>query len=204
MATSSLKYKKLLRKLFPQGWAWASKGVDSTDLKKLIDSLAIEPCRVEDAANDFINDVYPDTTVDLLEDWERVLNLPDECDLTENPTISERQTRVTQVLTTRGGQNAEFFITLAGQFGFDVDLIDIQDYIPFRAGEARAGDSLTNGDWIYTFTVSAPVSLAGLKRFRASEGVAGDRLLDASNPTLECLLQKHKPAHTIVLFSFKE
>ena len=203
MAATSLKYKKLLRKLLPTGWAWQAKSITDSDLKNLIDSLATEPCRVENAAFEFINDVYPDTTVDLLEDWERVLNLPDECDPATGQTITERQTRVVQVLTTRGGQNADFFITLAGQFGFDVSLIDIVDHVPFRAGQARAGDALTNGDWIFAFTVIAPLSLAATKFFRASEGRAGDRLLDASNPTLQCLLQKHKPAHTIVLFSFK-
>ena len=200
MASTGLKYKKLLRKLFPQGWAWQSKSIDDSDLKDLFDSLSVEPCRVEDAAFSFINDVYPNTTVDLLEDWERLLALPDESDPDTHQTIPERQQRVVQVLTTRGGQNAAFFIELAGNFGFDTSLIEIQDYVPFTAG-SRAGDALTNGDWIFAFKVIAPLSEASVKRFRAGSR-AGERLLDASNLTLQCLLNKHKPAHRIVLFSF--
>ena len=202
MATSSLKYKKLLRKLFPSGAAWQSKFLESSELKKLINSLAIEPCRIEDAGWAFLNDVYPDTTVDLLPDWERLLRLPDECDLETEKTIEERQQRVLQVLTSRGGQSPNFYINLAQQFGFDIGVIDVIDHTPFRAGIARAGERLTNGDWLYTFTIEVPADAGGLTRFRASQSTVGDRLLNASNPTLECLIQKHKPAHTIALFAF--
>lgn len=203
MAASGLKYKKLLRKLFPNGWAWQAKSLNDSELKALIDSLSVEPCRVEDAAFDFINDVYPDTSVDLLEDWERLLALPDECDPATDQTITERQTRVVQVLTTSGGQNVQFFKDLVENFGFDPDDIEVVDHRPFRVGQARVGDALTNGDWIFAFTVIAPLSVSSIKFLRTGEGRVGDRLLDASNQTLECLLQKHKPAHTIVLFSFK-
>lgn len=202
MAVSSLKYKKLLRKLLPQGWAWQSKSIDESDLKDLVDALSIESCRVEDAAFSFVKDVFPDTSVELLPDWERVLALPDECDPATFQTVEERQNRVVQVLTTSGGQNAEFFKDLAGRFGFDVDEIEVVDHVPFRAGQARAGDALTNGDWIFTFTIVAPLALGNITYFRAGSK-AGDRLLTATNATLQCLLQKHKPAHTIVLFSFK-
>lgn len=202
MAASSLKYKKLLRKLLPQGWAWRAKHTEGSDLKKLTDALAIEACRGEDAAFIFVEDIYPDTTTDFLEDWERILNLPDECDPDEDQTIAERRERVVQVLTTRGGQNEAFYKELASRFGFDVNDIEIIDHVPFRAGQARAGDALTNGDWIFAFTVILPVSIGNLNYFRAGDR-AGERLLTASNATLECLMQKHKPAHTIVLFSFK-
>lgn len=204
MATSNLKYFKLLRKLFPKGWAWNAKRLDDTTLKKLISSLSFEPCRIEEEAIKFLNDVYPNTTTDLLEDWERVLSLPDECDLDLDKTVTERQERVMQVLTSRGGQSPNFFINLAAQFGFDIGVIDVIDHTPFRAGIARVGDRLTNGSWLYTFTIEIPADAGGLKRFKASEGRAGDVLLAASNPTLECLIQKHKPAHTIALFAFIE
>ncbi|MBE9542508.1 MAG: DUF2313 domain-containing protein [Proteobacteria bacterium] len=202
MATTSLKYRKLLRKLLPGGWAWQAKSITDTDFNNLVNALSEEPCRVEAAAFALVDDVYPDASIDLLPDWERVLNLPDECDPDTVQTIAQRQNRVVQVLTTTGGQNAAFFLELAARFGFDPNEIEVNDHVPFRAGQARAGDAITNGDWIFAFTVSAPVSLGNLTYFRAGSK-AGDRLLTATNATLECLLQKHKPAHTIVLFSFK-
>ena len=204
MATSGLileKYRKIIRDLFPRGFAWESKNEKNTTLRKLIDSLGFEPCRIEEAASAFIDDVFPDTTTNLLEDWERLLNLPDECEPSpENLTIEERRQRVIQVLTTLGGQNVDFFQTLVSNFGLDIDVIDVEDQPPFRAGQGRAGDRLTNGNWRYAFIVTAPVENAEV--FRAGQSRAGDRLRSFSNPTIQCLINKHKPAHTIAIFRF--
>ena len=195
-----LKYFRLIKKLFPTGWAWDAKDDKSTDMSKLLNSLAYEPCRVDDRALELINEVFPDTTLELLTDWERFLGLPDECDPDGATTIQERRNRVIQVLTTEGGQNADYFKRLAANFGFDIDVIEVSDQPPFRAGQGRAGDKLTNGDWRYTFIIEAPSD--SIIRFRAGQSSAGDPLLKVSNEVLECLIQRDKPAHTIALFSF--
>lgn len=204
MAGTSLKlekYKKLLTDLFPGGIAWEGKFDKSTNIKKLIDSLSIEACRVDDDGVAFIDNVFPDTTTTLIDDWERLLNLPDECEPEpENLTLSQRRQRVIQVLTTKGGQNVAFYERLVSNFGINIDVIDVQDQPPFRAGRARAGDRLTNGDWRYAFIVTAPVETATV--FRAGIGRAGDRLRNFENNTIQCLINKHKPAHTIAIFAF--
>ncbi len=204
MANSSVKeqrYQKLLKKLFPQGWAWQRKSDSDSTMSKLLDSLALEYCRVDDRGLDLINEVDPNTTFELLEDWERLLGLPDECTpIDEFLTLQERRQRVLQVLTTRGGQNAEFYKTLASNFGFDIGVLEVKDNPPFRAGIGRAGDALTNGLWRYAFIIEAPSD--SIIKFRAGLSRAGDPLLKVSNATLECLIQKHKPAHTIAIFTF--
>ncbi len=112
----------------------------------------------------------------------------------------ERRQRVLQVLTTRGGQNEAFYKQLASNFGYDIDVVGVEDQPPFRAGYGRAGDKLTNGDWRYTFIIEAPSD--AFVRFRAGQSAAGEPLLKVQNEVLECLMEKHKPAHAIVLFSF--
>ena len=195
------KYRKIIKDLFPRGAAWKLKNEEGSSFRKLLDSLGYEPCRVDEAALAFIDDVFPDTTTDLLTDWERLLNLPDECEQNpENLSIQERRDRIIQVLTTQGGQNIDFYKRLVASFGIDIDVIDVADQPPFRAGQGRAGDRLTNGNWRYAFIVSAPIASATV--FRAGLGRAGDPLRSFSNPTIECLINKHKPAHTIALFSF--
>jgi len=201
MAHSGLnKYKDLLRGLLPKGWAWEAKGNPESVFYKLIESLANEFARLDERGDQFINDLYPDNTLLMLEDWERLLGLPDECDPGTATTIQERRNRIIQLLTTRGGQNKDFFKTLAANFGYDIGVIDVSDQPPFRAGQGRAGDRLTNGTWRYAFVVTAPAD--SVVRFRAGQSRAGDRLLVVQNDTLECLLNKYKPAHSIVLFSF--
>lgn len=202
MATTSLKrYSKLFRKLLPQGWAWQRKHDTDSNLYKLSSSLSVEFCRVEDRSRDLLNEVDPQTTSEMLEDWERLLALPDECSPTDEVlTEQERRDRVVQVLTTRGGQNEAFYRTLASNFGYDIDVITVSDQPPFRAGQGRAGDRLTNGSWRYAFVITAPAD--SVERFRAGQNRAGDPLLSVENEVLECLMEKHKPAHAVAIFSF--
>lgn len=203
MATTSIKQKRytnLFKKLMPQGWAWQRKYDIDSNLTKLSESLSPEYCRVDDRALDLLNEADPQTTLEMLPDWERLLGLPDECSPDEVLSIQERRNRVMQVLTTRGGQNADFYQKLASNFGFDVDVIEVSDQPPFRAGQGRAGDRLTNGEWRYAFIISAPAD--SVVRFRAGQSQAGDPLLSVQNDVLECLMEKHKPAHAVVIFSF--
>lgn len=202
MATSTLraKYSKLIRKLFPRGWAWSRINESDSNLYRTLDALSVEFCRVDERARALVNEVDPTSTFELLEDWERLLGLPDSCDPEEDKTIQERRTRVLQVLTTRGGQNEQFYKELASNFGFDVDVISAEDQPPFTAGHSSAGDRLTNGNWRYAFVIKAPAEF--LIKFRAGQGTAGQPLVKIGNDTLQCLMEKHKPAHTIVLFSF--
>lgn len=204
MAASGLnekRYSKLFRKLLPQGWAWDRKGDTDSTLYQLSSSLSLEFCRVEDRSQELLNEADPQTTLEMLSDWEALLGLPDECSPTdENLSIQERRNRVIQVLTTRGGQNEEFYRNLASNFGYDIDVITVSDQPPFRAGEARAGDRLTNGSWRYAFIIAAPAD--SVVRFRAGQSQAGDPLLSVQNDVLECLIEKHKPAHAVAIFSF--
>lgn len=195
------KYRKALTKLFPRGKAWESLESPDTNLYKLLESYSTEICRIDDRAKALIEEVDPRTTVELLTDWERLLGLPDECDNVVDPTQQERRNRVLQVLTTRGGQNEQFYKDMASNFGIDAELISAEDQPPFTAG-SRAGDRLTNGLWRYAFTVVSPADF--LIKFRAGQGSAGDPLVKVGNDTLQCLIEKHKPAHTIALFSFGE
>lgn len=200
-ATLTAEYRKALTKLFPRGKAWESLESPDANLFKLLGSYSTELCRIDDRAKALIEEVDPRTTVELLVDWERLLGLPDECDNAIDQTQQERRNRVIQVLTTEGGQNEQFYKDLASNFGIDADIISAEDQPPFTAG-SRAGDRLTNGLWRYAFIVVAPSDF--LTRFRAGQGSAGDPLVKVGNDTLQCLIEKHKPAHTIALFSFGE
>lgn len=202
MATPSLvsRYARLLKNLMPTGWFWESKNRKGSNLSKLLNSMAEEYARIEERAYDLIKESNPSTTFELLPDWERVFGLPDECAPDETLTLQQRRQRILQLLTTRGGQNKAFYQTLASQFGFDVDVIEVSDQPPFRAGYGRAGDRLTNGLWRYAFIIQAPAD--SIVRFRAGISTAGERLLLVQNSTLQCLIEKYKPAHAVAIFTF--
>lgn len=190
-----------MRSLFPRGWAWIRINDSDSNLRALSDSLGVEPCRIEERAIEFVDEVFPDTSCEMLPDWERLLGLPDDCESEpQNLTKNQRRERVIQVLTMIGAQNIAFYKQLVSNFGLDPDEISIEDVEDFRVGRSRVGDRLTNGDWRFAFIIRAPATAAF--RFRSGVNRVGERLQDASNETLECLINKHKPAHTIAIFTF--
>lgn len=203
MASASIKarYSKLLKRLFPRGWAWNfEKG---TKLSTLTDSLSTEYCRAEERALEFLEEVDPRTTFELLPDWERLLKIPDECtpDPEDLGSLFERRVRVLQKLTTGGGQDPAFYQLIAQQLGYDAEIIDIENFDSFKVGRARVGDALTNGaDWAFTWLVRAPAELE--RFFRVGQSSVGERLVLRDNETLRCVIEKFKPAHTTVIFSF--
>ena len=76
----------------------------------------------------------------------------------------------------------------------------ITEFLPFRAGRSTAGDALSNGDWIYAFTVHAAGEI--MRRFCAGRSTAGEKLRDWGEGPLECIINKYKPAHAVALFAY--
>lgn len=214
MANPSLvaKYKEIIRRLFPRGKAW--NNILDYDFGGLVSGLAEESARIEERGFDFLKEMDPSQTFEMIDNWERLLGIPDECTPTEGdpPTLYQRRVRILQKLTTGGGQSRDFFKLIAQQLGYDTDVLDVINFKDFRAGEGRAGDRISNstdsnGDigasgWAYTFAVKAPASLS--RKFLAGQGRAGDRLVLVENETLECVIRKFAPAHVTVLFFYDE
>lgn len=202
----TVKYRELIRRLFPQGWAW--RIYRDSVFFDLIEALSFEPARIEERGFDFLDEMDPNTTFEMLDNWERLLGIPDECTPDDYaPSLLERRVRVLQKLTTGGGQNEAFYILIAQQLGYDIDVIDLEEFSNFLAGHSRAGDRLSNASsggnptgWPFTWQINAPASLS--RRFRAGQSTAGERLVIYENETLECVIRRFAPAHTTVLFSF--
>lgn len=211
MANSRLveKYSSLYRSLFPKGWAWLFTPLNP--LTKLIEGLSEEPARIEERAFDFLDELDPNFTFEMLDNWERLLGIPDECTPEDSdPSIFERRVRILQKLTTGGGQSLAFYKLIAQQLGYDADIIDVVNFKDFRVGTARVGDAINNGTdpdgeaggsgWTYTFQVKAPAAL--VRPFRVGQSTVGERLVRTENATLECVIRKFAPAHVTVLFSY--
>lgn len=212
MANPSLveRYKELIKGLFPRGWAWNQNQEGS--FAGFISGLATEAAELEERGFKFLDEMDPNQTFEMLDNWERFLGIPDECTpATYNPSLSERRQRILQKLTTGGGQSKGFFQLIIQQLGYNTSILDVVNFKDFRAGEGRAGDRISNSTtpgggtgaagWAYAFAIVAPATLS--REFRAGQGVAGDRLKLVNNETLECVVKKFAPAHTTVLFFYE-
>ena len=154
-------------------------------LTRLLQCFANELSRIEADAWRLLNETDPGVAVDLLEDWERVLGLPESCFVDRELTIDERQ-RQAHVKLFQAAQTAtrQFYIDYAASLGFTIT-VETEDLstAPRRMGVARMGFERmggSSGDSIFQITIHP--------------GGASD------NDFLKCSLNKVKPAHTIITY----
>jgi uncharacterized protein YmfQ (DUF2313 family) len=170
-------YKKQLQSLLPPGVLWQSQ-VDSA-FANLLDALAEELARIDARAENLLLEAYPDTSVELLPDWERVAGLPHAC-TGELSTLQQRHNALMGVLTIERSLSRAFFINIAARMGFTITITELPNFV---------------------WQINAALDVNAVY-FRASVSVAGDPLVQSLNNLLECVMQALKPAHTSVTFNY--
>jgi uncharacterized protein YmfQ (DUF2313 family) len=188
-------YAQVLADLLPRGWAWPRD--PQTVLMRVFAGLAVEYSRVNVRDCDLLAESYPGTAFETLPDWERITGLPDECLPAGDDNLQRRRAAVLFKLAARGGASKEYFIWIASILGFEITITEFQ---PFRAGRNRAGDRVYGEDWNYVWRVNAYDYTFVF--FRAGRSTASNRLREWGNAILECVLNRLKPAHTILLFGY--
>jgi uncharacterized protein YmfQ (DUF2313 family) len=187
-------YARQLRRLFLPGQAFADE--PQSTLTKSFEAMAEELARIDGRAGQLLAEWDPQTAFELLDDWERVLGLPDDC--VQGPqTLEERRAAVLNKLTLIGGQTKEFYVKIAAKLGV---IVTCRDFAEFRAGFSAAGDPVSNGDWVHAVEIAAPE--VSVQLFRAGRSTAGDSLATWGNEKLECALNDQAPAHAIMVFTY--
>lgn len=190
-------YTQQLMALLPRGQAWPRQA--GTLLHRLLSAIGIEFARIDARADDIVNEADARTTLEMMQDWERVLGLPDECTGPAD-TLQDRRNRVVQKLTTIGGQSKAFFIELAAALGYD---IEITEFRPFICGLSHCGENLNGGhDCRFNWRVTVPGPRA--TRFRTGSSQCGEKLLTIAHAEdLECVMSRLKPAHSNLIFDYQ-
>ncbi|KVF22953.1 YmfQ family protein [Burkholderia cepacia] len=183
-----------IQALLPRGQVWP-RDQDAVQTKALA-GLAPSYERNTSRANYLLVDAFPETTYELLPEWELTLGLPDPC-AGESPTIQQRRAQVVARFANSGGQSAAYYIGFAAQLGYG---ITITNFAPFRCGQSTCGQQLGNTDWFFAWRVNAPP--ATVVRFAAGQSTAGEALGSWNNTVLECEIRALAPAHTIVSFAY--
>lgn len=184
--------------LLPPGDIW--KGRVRTLLGRLLFALTRGPAEAEERAKDLLLEADPRTASELLDEWERVLGLPDDC-LPAPQSEAERRALIVSRAIGPGGNTPRFFIDLAAAIGIPIT-VEEGRATPARVGQARIGDRLLGELPDLVWTVFAP----NTPESRARVGTAriGDRLSTSGNDLLECVLSRHVPAHTLLQFRYVE
>lgn len=203
----SSAYLRALQNLLPRGIAWTRR--NDAKLTKLLQGFADELARVDLKICELLEDFDPRTT-SKLEDWERVLGLPDDC-AEEGQTITFRRNRIiSKLVSPINGQNVQFYIDFADLFGVTLTTSDFGNYQAFVVGRGTVGSvfpdgssdppqRLTNGTWPYWVTIDAPAGVC--ENFKVGS-VVGERLADCNDDEFECIFNALKPAHVEFDFNF--
>lgn len=194
MALSESDYLQQLQALLPLGAAWTRD--DDAALTRYLAAQAKELARIDQRAEDLVNEADPHNTSEMLPDWERNFGLPDEC-LTAPTSPAERRSRLVQRVTAQGGQSAAFFISLLASLGYLG--CSVIEYPPMKAS-SKCNAALNQGGWRYAWCINVPQA-ANVKTMKVN-GTCRDPLASWGDPGLMCLLAKYKPAHTILNISY--
>lgn len=181
-------YTRQLEQLLPTGPAWPKEG--DTPTARAFPPIGASMVAGHQRLNQLIEEADARTTSELLDDFERVVGLPDPC-LDPPASTAERRRRVVQRLTYQGGQSAAFFIGMLAALGYPG--ATIKEYRPFVAS-SKCSAALNQGGWRFGWTVSVP---AGVNvQVMTCVARCNDPLASWGDPGLQCLLAVHKPAHT--------
>lgn len=195
MGLTDADYLNQLQALLPPGPAWPRDA--DAPLTRLLDALSVELARVDGQAWRLVEEADPRTTAELFLDWERVAALPDPCAeaFGGEQTMSQRRAALVGRLTTLGGQSPAYFIGVAAAIGY---AITITEFPRFTVNSA-VSEAIYGGAWNFAWQVNA--ALNTVTTFNVKSTVA-DPLAAWGNALLECVIERLKPAHTDVLFSY--
>lgn len=207
-----LDYLAMLRNLLPRGLAWTR--APGARLTRVLHGTAGELASVDASAHLLLDEVNPLYTLAALEDWERVLGLPDTC-LPAGSALQERRDAVLVKLNDTGRQGLAWWYELAATLGFE---IVIEEHWGFICGWHECGDPSNStpeeiqasnigfcGPEEMRYWWNVIVRGDRLILFRCGESECGERLMDwRSAASLECMMQRDKEAHTILTFEYLE
>lgn len=201
-AHDSAAWRAQLGQLLPPGRAWTAPRGGTLD--GLLWAWADAFSRAEARVLRLLDEADPNSALELLADWEKTTGLPDAC-FGAPDSITERQVAAAQRITGTGGQSRAFFVGLAALLGYTVA---IEEHRPARCGD-RIGVLTYGQPWRHVWRVHVlPLSDELPEgQFRVAQARIGSRvgvrLRGWGALDLECLIRRHAPAHSKVLFTYQ-
>jgi uncharacterized protein YmfQ (DUF2313 family) len=178
---SNDSYAEALENLLPRGPAWVF--ATTSEMYALLRGLSYSYLRAYQRGLDLLEEFDPRTTVDMLEDWERVLELPG---TNPNPptSLENRRGAVLAKLRGYGDPTPAYYTALAEAIGYYITIISTP-YDPFVAG-SLTGLPLTSDEWVYVWDVYCWEA----------------ELTVDNTPWLEWTLDSLKPDHTLAVYRY--
>ncbi len=192
-AFGTTDFQQALRRLAPRGKIWRSDPLSV--FMETLAALAPTYTRSTAAAAQVLVDGNPETTVNLVDEWEFSLGLPDPCTVM-SPSMEQRQAAIAAKWGARGSLRPAYFIALAAALGFT---ITITEFTPFTVDDA-VDLPMLGPQWSYIWQVNAPEVVTFY--FSVDLSSVDDPLESYDAGELVCRITRDAPAETMVLFVF--
>ena len=175
------RFSHQLQQLQPPGLALPTD--PESDWVELLEGIAPEFARVEARTRQLETEItLSDGAVELLEEWEALLGLPDDCiEIPADP--ADRLALIRSRLAAVGGQTAAYLEGLIAKLGVTATIEPEQ---PFEMGVSGMGDPVGGSDWRHVW------------RYITADDVPEDL-----RATIRCTVNRHKPAHTVATAEYR-
>lgn len=185
MAHSVEAWLNALQQVLPRGKAWSRE--ENADLTAFLRGLAYRLSRAESNADLLLTEMRPETTKQLLEEWEEYLALP-ECDIGAG-TFEDRRRAVTEKYHRKGGLAPWQIEAVAAALGFNVRVNVILPHHCMR--------SCMYPLWPFRYRWLLQIEVLDVSggRFTCMDNVMTPLLSDRARE-LECVLTKYRLAGT--------
>ena len=193
MGLSAGDYYNELAALLPSGPAWLVD--EPSTLTLFLDAWSQEFARAQARAEALGEEADPRTTYELLSDYETLFGLPTACMSGVTQSVQQRRQALHAQMISGGGQSIAYYVSLALAAGF---VIAITEFRPWSVG-MTIDLPIYGEDWAYAWQVNA--TLNTICYFTMSSAV-NEALASWGNNLLECLINRFKPAHTVVIFAY--
>lgn len=195
MALNDTDYLRQLQALLPPGPAWPKD--DNALLTRLLSGLSVELSRVDGRAWQIAEEADPRTVAELFADWERVAGLPDACAVAfgGDQTVAQRRAALVGRLATLGGQSPAYFVGIAAAMGYAITITEFSEHTV----NDDVNHPFYGAAWNFAWQVNAVLNTI---TEITVDSTADDPLAAWGNSLLECVINRLKPAHTTVLFSY--
>ena len=194
MGMSAADYLQQLLALLPPGPAWAPDLAPFSE--PLLGAEGGELAACHGRADALMLETDPRTTYELLPRWEAVLGLPDECTL-PGANIGERRAVVLAKFLARGALTPAYFIALAESLGYPG--ATITEFRPMTC-ESACDAGLDPDPWSSVWILNLPGGER--RRYMDTESTCDEALSTWGDTTVECVISKQSPAHTVLHFAY--
>lgn len=144
-----------------------------------------------------LSEHQPGNAVVALLDWERNYNLPDSCSGGLAASDAVRRANLLERISARGNLSRAYYIDLAERLGYPD--CTITEFGPMTCADPCDG-YLNSPEFVGVWRLNAPMLTAVV--IMTCESPCDAALASWGNTQLECVINRRKPAHTQVVFSY--